>query len=488
MSLESVNVIGGGLAGLSAAVALADAGLRVRLLEKRPYLGGRATSYVLPDGSHVDNCQHVTLGCCTNLADFYRRVGSDGQIRYYDELFFLDARGRRYSIKPSGLMPPFHMAFSFLRFSALTWKDKTAIGRAMLAIAEAGGQIREADGTSMLDWLHRMRQTPAAIERFWRVVLVSALDEELARTDARYGIDVFWKAFLSNREGFRVGIPTVPLSVLYDGCRAGIEKRGGEVRLRATVREMRVKNGRVESIVLDGGAEEAADAVVIAVPQTAVAEVIGAPLAAADPAFAGLQHLHDAPITGVHLWFDRHVMEEPFVTLLDHTVQWVFNKTQLYVPDAGVSQSNDGEVPAPANGGGQYLQLVISASYDLVPKSRQEIIDLCVRELQDVLPATREAKLVKATVIKEVAATFSPEPGSDRWRPGPRCSISNLFLAGDWTNTGWPATMEGAVRSGYLAAEAVLAAAGTSQRFLQPDLPPQGLCARWARNGAGKSR
>ncbi|MFZ0908284.1 MAG: hydroxysqualene dehydroxylase HpnE [Candidatus Acidiferrales bacterium] len=488
MSFECVNVIGGGLAGLSAAVALADAGVRVRLFEKRPHLGGRATSYLLPDGSHVDNCQHVTLGCCTNLADFYRRVGAAGQIRFYDRLFFADARGNRFSIEPSSLPPPFHMMFSFLRFSALKWADKRAIGRAMMEIARSGGHPPEAGGTSMLDWLHRMKQTPAAIERFWRVVLVSALDEELARTDARYGIDVFWKAFLSNREGFRLGIPAVPLSELYDGCRAAIEKRGGEVRTRATVRELRIEQGRMKSIVFDDGSEETADAFVMAVPQSAVLDIVDPALAASDANFAGLQHLHDAPITGIHLWFDRHVMDEPFLTLLDHTVQWIFNKTLLY-SDAAQAASSNGSAAATndsvaaANDAAQYLQLVISASYDLVSRPRQEIVEMCVHELQDVLPATREAKLVKSTVIKEVAATFSPEPGSDQWRPGPRCSIENLFLAGDWTRTGWPATMEGAVRSGYIAAEAVLASAGNSRKFIQPDLPAQGLCARWARNG-----
>jgi squalene-associated FAD-dependent desaturase len=484
MSKECVNVIGGGLAGLSAAVALADAGARVRLFEKRPYLGGRATSYLLPDGTHVDNCQHVTLGCCTNLADFYRRVGSADQIRYYDRLYFADAKGQRYSIGSFLFAPPFHMALSFLRFSALSWSDKSGIGRAMLAIARAGGHPPGVEGNSMLDWLHRMKQTPPAIERFWRVVLVSALDEELARTDAHYGIDVFWKAFLANREGFRVGIPAVPLADLYDGCCAAIEKRGGDVRFRTTLRGFRMEGQRVRSLVFDDGAEIPGDTIVFAVPQSALLELLGPALADSDPAFAGLRHLHDSPITGIHMWFDRPVMKEPFLTLLDHTVQWIFNKSLLYAPSIDAPQ-NDSPNGASKNVGGQYLQLVVSASYDLVNRSRQEITDLALREVGDVLPAVREAKLVKSTVIKEIAATFSPEPGSDQWRPGPRCGIENVFLAGDWTRTGWPATMEGAVRSGYLAAEAVLAAKGTPRTFLQPDLPAEGFSARWARNGKG---
>ncbi len=208
MPSQSVLVIGGGLAGMSCAVALAEAGFRVRLLEKRPHLGGRATSYTLPDGSEVDNCQHVTLGCCTNLADFYRRVGASESIRFYGRLYFVDRGGRRSTIESSWLPPPLHMAPAFAMFGALNLADKRAIARALLAIATSGGHPAGGDGVSMLDWLRQMRQTPGAIERFWRVVLVSALDEELSRTDARYGIDVFWKAFLGNRSGYRVGIPT----------------------------------------------------------------------------------------------------------------------------------------------------------------------------------------------------------------------------------------------------------------------------------------
>jgi squalene-associated FAD-dependent desaturase len=487
MPSQSVLVIGGGLAGLSSAVALAEAGFRVRLFEKRPHLGGRATSYTLPDGTEVDNCQHVTLGCCTNLADFYRRVGAERKIRFYDRLYFADKQGRRSSIEAVPLPPPLHVAPSFLWFGGLTWADKRGIARAMLAIARAGGNPPRAEGASMLDWLHRMGQTPGAIERFWRVVLVSALDEELARTDARYGIEVFWKAFLANKEGYRVGIPSVPLAELYEGCEQAVGRGGGEVRVRAGVREIRVQLNGFAGAIFEDGSEIHADACVAAVPHDVLQKLLPKELSEGGLPLEGLRHLKTSPITGVHLWFDRNVMTEPFVTLLDHTTQWVFNKSLLCggpETDTGkarpTGKMGGGAVGQAAVPDGQYLQLVISASYDLVPRSRQEIIDLCVRELADVLPATRSAKLLKATVIKEINATFSPEPGVDRWRPRQQSSVKNLFLAGDWTRTGWPATMEGAVRSGYLAAEALLTAAGRPQEFLQPDLPNQGLSKFWA--------
>jgi squalene-associated FAD-dependent desaturase len=471
--LKSVIVIGGGLAGLAAGFALAESGWRVRLFEQRPFLGGRATSYVLPDGEHVDNCQHVTLGCCTNLDDFYRRIGAAGKIKFFDRLLFLDPQGRKGEMQAGSLPAPFHLTGSFATFAPLNLLDKLSIARAMLDILQTQGKpgdLNENGGISMLEWLRRRGQTKRAIERFWRVVLVSALDEELGRTDARFGVDVFWKAFLSNRTGYRMGVPAVPLANLYDGCKSEIEHRGGEVILRAPIRGLKIENGEFVGLRFDEGREESADAYVFAVPHTALAELLPQSIKQTDPALANLDKIKVAPITGVHFWFDRPVMTEPFVTLLDTTTQWIFNKTALYADSNGAVQN-------PASG--QYLQLVISASYGLLQKSRQEIIDLCLEEIRQALPAARTAELVKATVIKEAAATFSPEPGVDRWRPKQQTSAPRLFLAGDWTDTGWPATMEGAVRSGYLAAEALLRSEGTPRKFLQPDLAPDGFISMW---------
>ena len=467
-------VIGGGLAGLAAGVALAEAGWQVRLFEQRPFLGGRATSYVLPSGEHVDNCQHVTLGCCTNLEDFYRRVGSGDKIKYFDRLVFVDPQGRRGEMQAGILPAPFHMTGSFATFAPLTLPDKLSIARAMLDILKAKGHTKDLDevpAISMQTWLERRKQTKGAIDRFWRVVLVSALDEELDRTDARFGAEVFWKAFLSNRTGYRMGVPTVPLAELYDGCKSAIERKGGQVTLRAPVRAINMEDGVLRGIAFDNAKTESADAYVFALPHETFYELLPDAIRAGNPAFCNIARIKDAPITGVHFWFDRQVMDEPFITLLDTHTQWIFNKTALYGAQGTPNNVANDAPPAAA----QYLQMVISASYHLIPKSRQEIIDLVLAEVRQALPKSREAQLLKATVIKETTATFSHEPGVDQWRPPQKTGFPGMFLAGDWTATGWPATMEGAVRSGYLAAEAVLADAGTPQKFMREDLPPDGL-------------
>ena len=211
----------------------------------------------------------------------------------------------------------------------------------------------------MLNWLHRMKQTADAIERFWRVVLVSALDEELSRTDARYGIEVFWKAFLGNKTGYRVGIPTVPLADLYEGSRDGMIRRGGEVELRRGIREIRVRENRFQSAVLDDGTEITADACVAAVPHDVLLDMLPQELSEPDGPLEGLRHIKTSPITGVHLWYDRQVMAEPFLTLLDHTTQWVFNKTLLYRPsETNRHAERPSQKPvAEDDAEGQYLQL-----------------------------------------------------------------------------------------------------------------------------------
>ena len=453
----TVAIAGGGLAGLATGCALAEAGFRVSLFERRPYLGGRASSYQHPGtGEIVDNCQHVLLGCCTNLLDFYRRAGVQSKIRWYERLTFLEPGGRASVIAPSALPAPLHTAPAFLRAECLNFRDKLAIGRAMAALAPS---IPPDRGESFLDWLKGHGQTEQAIERFWKTILVSALNEDLDQVSVPSAAKVVRESFLKSAAAGRMGIPTVPLTDLYGTTGDYIRARGGEIQFRAGVESFRTEAFGVS--VMTNGQEQKFDYLVLAVPFDVLGRILP-DTASAAPLAAALGQFSTSPITGIHLWFDRQISDLDHAVLLDRTIQWMFHKSRL--------------IDARENGSGSYVELVVSCSRSLIEKSKAEIVEMAVKEAQEFFPAAREAKLLKSTVIKEVNATYSPRPGIDQYRPKPETAWPRVFLAGDWTATGWPATMEGAVRSGYLAAEALTRfAGGKSASFLVPDLAPGGL-------------
>jgi len=450
-----VAVVGGGLAGLAAACALAGSGFRVTLFERRPYLGGRASSYQHPGtGEVVDNCQHVLLGCCTNLIQFYERLGVENKIRWYDRLTFLEPGGRASVIAPSNLPAPFHNAVAFLRAACLDLSDKLAIGMAMAALAPATPRDH---GESFLTWLRRHGQTKQGIERFWKPVLVSALNEDLDRVSVPYAAQVVRESFMKSAAAGRMGVPTVPLTELYNVAGDYITARGGDVRLRYGVESFRAEPDAVK--LLDAGDEMSFDFVVSAVPFDVLSRILPQ-TSAAEPLRKVLGRFETSPITGIHLWFDRQITDLDHAVLLDRTIQWMFHKSKLLG----------------RNENGSYVELVVSSSKTLVEESRAEIIELALRELHEFFPGTRNANLVKSTVIKEVHATYSPRPGVDVYRPRPETVWPRVFLAGDWTATGWPATMEGAVRSGYMAAESLARAAGIRDaKYLVPNLQASGF-------------
>ena len=442
---------------MAAACALADSGFLVTLYERRPYLGGRASSYEHPGtGEVVDNCQHLLLGCCTNLIRFYEGLGAAGKIRWFDDMTFIEPGGRSSRIRPSVLPAPLHNAPSFLRARFLSVSDKLAIGRAFTAMI---GAPPADSGENFLEWLKRHGQTRQAIERFWRPVLTSSLNEELERMSVPHSIQVFRKAFLRSAAAGRIGLPRVPLSELYSTALASLAARGGRVLLRSAVTAIRPRPDAVG--IIAGAEEQAFDFAILAAPFQTAASLLPEDALAA-PLKADLQRFEPSPITGIHLWFDREITPLPHAVLLDRTIQWMFQKSKF---------QDEGHREGP----GSYLELVVSSSKTLVPKSREEILDLAQRELAEFFPAARESKVVKAAVIKEVFATYSILPGLDAFRRRAETPWPRLFLAGDWTVTEWPSTMEGAVRSGYLAAEAVTASAGQAKKFLLADLPAAGL-------------
>lgn len=418
-------IVGGGLAGLAAAAALGSIGFEVDLHEARPFLGGRATSFPLnpaeDDSEHIDNCQHVLLRCFTNLLDFYRRAGVGEKIRFYDRLYFVRPGGATDVLKPGRLPAPAHLLGSLLGFRGLSPADKRSILSALAAMRRERNRA-DLDALTIAEWLASHGATQRAVTRFWRPILVSALNEEPERASAGPAFQVFLEGLMASRDSYEMGIPAVPLGELYS---SGSEGRFGEsvrFHLRSPVERL-------------DPTDRAADFYISAVPFERVNALI-------PELELPLEKFEHSPITGVHLWFDREVTKLPHAVLLDRTMQWMFRKSATYV------------------------QCVVSASRSLVPLSREQIIETARRELDEFFPAAHDAKLVKAHVIKEARATYSIAPGLDAHRPPAATKYPNIFLAGDWTHTGWPATMEGAVRSGYQAAEAVARAAGRETSFV----------------------
>lgn len=492
--MTQVIVIGGGLAGLAGAVALADAGLQVELYERRPILGGRATSFIHPSsGERVDNCQHVLLGCCVNLLDFYARLGVANHIDFHEDIPFIDESGRVSVIGPSGLPPPLHLLPSFLRLKTMGVRDKLSIVRTVAAMIRHAARLRETGGPavalatdtlradteaphgaetpyaaeapspdSMAAWLKAHGATERAVEAFWKPFLISALNDELDDIDADYGIGTAVRAFLINRSGYEVGLPTVPLGDLYAPCIDYIEQRGGRVLFNRGVAGISVHDGKVASISLQDGSSVEAGAYLSALPFDVLCKLLPQSQASA-PYFSMLDGLSVSPITAVHVWFDRPVTELAYAAVIGRRIQWIFNQSSRHA--GAISADN----------GGAYLGLVISASDDWMKTPRQIIIDEAMEDLRSLLPAVREAELLKTIVVKEGRATFAPRPGCDALRPGPSSPFPNLSIAGDWVQTGWPATMESAVRSGYQAAEVLLRSRGVRTPILKPEMPTEGL-------------
>lgn len=452
---KRVIIVGGGLAGLAAAAALGPRGFSVTLLESRPRWGGRASSFVdQATGEVIDNCQHVSMGCCTNFSHFCRTVGIDRFFRRETRLSFFGPDGKPSALSAAPLPAPLHLFPALLRLGFLSLSDKVCLARGLRALARTDPA---RCGVEPFDrWLARHGQSPQVVERFWHVVLVSALSETLDRIDVAHARKVFVDGFLANRTGWEVLLPTVSLDELY-GTRLAdwFEAHGVMARLQCGVKQVRIRDGRASGVELRNGEVLEAEHVVLAVPHFAVLPLLPDERRA-DAPWRGIEQLESAPISSAHLWFDRPITRLPHATFVGRLSQWLFNRSEI----RGIREP-----------GSHYYQVVISASRNLADLSQDQVIRQVVEELGAIWPAAAEARLTHARLVTEHKAALSMTPGVDALRPAQQSPIPNLQLAGDWTNTGWPSTMEGAVRSGYLAAENILRQEGAAQKLLQPDLP-----------------
>jgi zeta-carotene desaturase len=462
-SQKTVTVIGGGVAGMSAACALAEAGLRVQFVERRGYLGGRASSYLHP-GVHevIDNCQHVLFGCCTNLVGFYKRVGVADRIYWTSEMTMIEPGGRRSKLGPSKLgsweLPaPLHGLPKLLSAHAFSLTDKFALARAFTALARpVPAYSRESLGA----WLKRHGQTQGALERFWRLVIASALNADIDSIAMPYAAKVIRELFMNSAFAGSMGMSTVPLSELYQGVAPLVEKGGGSVHLNTFIEGASWDEESAQWTIRTRTGELRSNFLVVALPFEATAQLLPQmPVTEGAQELAAKIEQHEHwPICSVHLWFDREITELDHAVLLDREIHWMYNQSRLQV-----------------GRGGHYIELVVSATRAFAALPRDEAIKQALAELAEFFPRVREAKLEKVALVKEVRATFGVPPGIDAARPTAISPWPRCFLAGDWTATGWPSTMESAARSGHLAAEALCLLIGETRTFLEPDLKPEGL-------------
>ena len=457
---RSVTIIGGGVAGMSAACALAEAGFRVQLVERRGYLGGRASSYLHPGVKEViDNCQHVLFGCCTNLIGFYQRIGVAGKIHWTSEMTMIEPGGRRSQLGPSFLPAPLHGLPKLMTAHAFSLADKIALARAFSALMH---QVSHDSTESLGAWLKRHKQTQGALDRFWRLVIASALNADIESIALPYAAKVIRELFMNSPVAGSMGMSTVPLSQLYVEVQSFLEKRGATIHLNANVESASWNEAAAQWTVTTRTGDILSDFIVLALPFESTQKLLPN-LPPSDT--AGIlarqlaQHEH-WPICSVHLWFDREITDLDHAVLLDREIHWMYNKSRLQPWRAGK---------------GSYIELVQSASRTFAALPRDQAITQALAELGEFFPHVHTAKLEKAALIKEVRATFGVPPGIDAARPTATSPWPNLFLAGDWVQTGWPSTMESAARSGHLAAEALCAALGETRAILNDDLKPTGL-------------
>jgi squalene-associated FAD-dependent desaturase len=439
-----VCVVGGGLAGLAAACELADLGYEVTLLERRPWLGGKAYSFVDDEtGAAVDNGQHVFLECTPAYRDFLRKLGTLHLTKRQERLRMpvFDADGRRSDLSAAPLPVPLHALPSFLRYRHLSWHDKLSVARTMVAIHRLPSPLPfDLMNVTFADWLRRRGASGTAIRNFWDLIVIPTLNCRSDEAAADQALFVFKEGLLQSSRSAAVGIPVAGLSELHaEPARRYIEERG-RIETRAGVDAIEVEGGLVTAVVV-GGERRSFDRYVSALPPRQLYDLLPQEWQS-QPPFSSLAAFETAPIVNLHLWYDGPVADFDFAAFTGCDLQWLFNRSRI----AGETD------------GREHLVVSLSAAERYVEMDKRQLLALLLPQIERALPAARGRHVVQSILIKEPDATFKPLPGV--LRPGPKTPLTNLFLAGAYTDTGWPATMESAVRSGNKAAAALHAAYG----------------------------
>lgn len=447
--MSRVAVVGGGLAGITTALALADAGCSVDLLEARPKLGGLTHSFER-DGRWIDNGQHVFLRCCTSYLRLLDRLGVRDQVQLQSRLDVPVRSGRHPGLSRiwrNGMPAPLHLGPALATYRWLSLAERAQAVRGALALGRVDRTDPQTDSQSFGAWLAAHGQDARAVEALWELIGVATLNARADDASLAVAATVFQIGLLEQSDAADIGWPLVPLQQLHgDAAVQALADAGVDVRLRARVKALEAVEGgwRV--------AGEVYDDVVLAVPPVEAERLL--PAGAVEMQAGWAEALGSSPIVNAHVVFDRVVLDEPFVAAVDSPLQWVFDRTRQSL--AGRADANE-----------QYVAISLSAADGLIDTPVAELREVLVPALRQLLPAAANARVKEFFVTRERHATFRPAPGSGRFRPNATTARPGLHLAGAWTATGWPATMEGAVRSGESAAASVLRAP------LRPTLPSE---------------
>ena len=433
---------------MATACHLVDAGYPVTLIEKRPYLGGRTFSFTDREtGQEVDNGQHIFLGCCTYYIDFLKKLGTFSDTYLQSKLLVkvLSPDRKAGYLAAAPLPKPLHLLPSFLAYRHLGFKDKALALYALARIALTNRDHPSLSQETFYQWLKKHHQTPRAIDNFWNLIVKPSVNDDVRDVSAAMAIMVFQEGLMKTRQSACVGYSRVGLSALMgEAAQRYIEERGGRLVLGRSATVLKIGDGRVHKVELTSGKAVHGDVYISAMPFDALKSTLPAETHNM-PYFAALQGLSTAPIVNVHLWYDRQVMSEDFAAFVDSPLQWVFNKNSIMGSNGA---------------GGQYLSISLSGAFEYINQSKEELQRVFLEAMSLAFPKARKARVERVLVVKQDNATFRCLPGTEDLRPKTETPIENLLLAGEWTDTGWPSTMEGAVRSGVAAAKAAVVRKG----------------------------
>ncbi len=433
---KKVIVIGGGFAGLSAATSLASRGFQVTVLEGRQVLGGRAYSFKDGQtGDSVDNGQHLFMGCYRETQVFLERIGALDNLHFQPNLSvdFIGDRSRHSRLFCWPLPSPFHLLSGLMSLSTLSWVDRFRLLYVQRALRKAVSDPQGLENMTVDQWLRKCHQSDRARRHLWDLIAIATLNENPSIASAAPFVTVLAQAFFERRRASRLGLSAVGLSDLYVvAAQQYLEQHGSQVWVKSPVAQLEIQNGRVGSVLLRDGTRIEADWFVSAVSANAFLKMIPKEWHDREPVFQRISQLQFSPIISIHLWFDREISQSAFAGLLDTQVQWFFNKAKIH---------KDGKKGA--------VSLVISGAHAFIEWADKRLLTLALEELKRLFPRAREANLLRSLVIKEHQATLSPTPGSEALRPPCQSPIENFLIAGDWTRTGLPATIESACLSGH---------------------------------------